>query len=271
MLGDSVRRRQRRPDRGEGRARRSSGRTRGNSRLWAWVVAALLLPFGVGYAVAALVLFPPTEEQVATATGVGVPELIGRTSGDAERELAELGLELTEATELPHPEAEPGEVIAQDPLPGQHLRPGAGVRVAVSSGPPRVRVPDVAGFPLERARELLQRLGLEVASVERQSETPTGRVIGIAPEPGTEQRLPATVTLVVSVGQPVVDDPTVPDSAAADPTAIDLLEPVDTTTVTAPPPQDPPERDSRGAGDDPATAHVDDGVLPAYGDTSGAR
>ncbi len=258
MLGDSVRRRQGRPAKGEQKARRRNGSTkgRGGGRIWAWVIAALLVPFGVGYAVAALVLFPPTEEQAAAATGVAVPDLEGRTAGEAERDLAELGLMLTDATELPHPDAEPGAIIAQDPLPGQYLRPGAGVRVAVSSGPPRARVPDVAGFPLERARAMLQRLGFEVASVERESETPTGRVIGIAPEPGTEQRLPATVTLVVSVGLPVIDDPTVPDSIAPDPSAIDLLEPPDTTAPAAPP------EDAEG---DPVDAALNDHALAVYG------
>ncbi len=266
MLGDSVRRRQRKPRNAKnGDAPRSRRTKRKPSRLWAWVIAALLLPFGVGYAVAALVLFPPTEEQAAAATGVAVPDLEGRTSGEAERDLAELGLTLTGATELPHPDAEPGEIIAQDPLPGQYLRPGGGVRVAVSSGPPRARVPDVVGFPLERARAMLQRLGFEVASVERQSETPTGRVIGIAPEPGTEQRLPATVTLVVSVGQPVMDDPTVPDSVQADPGAIDLLEP---DTATAAPPADGAEADSRGEADR-ADGRPSSIVLPAYADTTG--
>ncbi len=234
MLGDSVRRR-RRTTRGADRAQ-PTDRSPGSRRLWPWVIAALLLPFAVGYAVAALVLFPPGAEAEGLPGGVAVPELIGSTTGDAERELADLGLTLLAAMELPHPEAEPGAIIAQDPLPGQHLRPGAGVRVAVSSGPPQARIPDVAGFPLERARELLQRLGFEVASVERPSETPTGRVIGIAPEPGSEHRLPATVTLVVSIGQPVVDDPTVVDTAAADPSALPLLEPTDTTP--APPPPD---------------------------------
>lgn len=234
MLGDSVRRR-RRTTRSADRAEQAEYGPSGQRRIWPWVIAALLLPFAVGYAVAALVLFPPRAEAEGLPGGVPVPELAGGTAGDAERELAELGLTLLEATELPHPEAEPGAIIAQDPLPGQHLRPGAGVRVAVSSGPPRARIPDVAGFPLERARELLQRLGFEVASVERPSETPTGRVIGIAPEPGSEHRLPATVTVVVSIGQPVTDDPTVVDTAGPDPSAVPLIEPAD-TTMPAPPP-----------------------------------
>ncbi len=241
MLGDSVRRRQRqkRPKRsGEG----SRPARRGGRRIWPWVIAALLLPFGIGYVVAALVLFPPTEEAAALAGGVSVPELTGETMGNAERVLAEHTLVLLDATELPHPEAPSGEIIAQDPLPGQHLRPGAGVRVAISSGPPRARVPDIVGFPLERARELLQRLGFEVASVERPSDTPTGRVIGITPDAGSEQRLPATVTLVVSVGQPVTDDPTVDEEMYVDepPAEAPIVQPP-ADSAQAPVPATPPD------------------------------
>lgn len=228
MLGDSVRRRRggRREKTAETapRARRRASRR----RVWPWVIAALFLPFGIGYAVAALALFPPTEEAEALAGGIPVPELVGRTTGAAERQLAEVGLGELLAYELPHPDADAGEIIAQDPLPGQHLRPGAAVRVGVSSGPPRVRVPDVVGFPLERARELLQRLGFEVATVERESEVPTGRVIGIAPEPGTEQGLPATATLVVSIGAPPAADTSVFDDPSLDAPPQEPLPPADT-------------------------------------------
>ena len=59
MLGDSVRRR-RGGRREKTAAPQSRTRRRGTRKLWPWIIAALLLPFGIGYAVAALVLFPPT-------------------------------------------------------------------------------------------------------------------------------------------------------------------------------------------------------------------
>jgi beta-lactam-binding protein with PASTA domain len=69
-------------------------------------------------------------------------------------------------------------------------------------------VPDVIGFPLERARALLQRLGFEVTASERESAEPTGRVIAVTPAPASEHELPATVALLVSIGLP-------PDTTAA--------------------------------------------------------
>lgn len=208
MLGDSVRRRQ------KTRATRSSaGKSSGvRRRRWPWVLAAALLPAVIGYALAALVLFPPTEQAAALEGGVPVPALQGMIVGDAERALAAVGLGAGDVMELPHPTAPAGQIIAQDPLAGQHLNPGARVRVAVSSGRPRVRVPDLVGFPLERARALLQRLGFEVTSSERESSEPTGRVIDVSPPPGSEQELPATVALIVSIGLPADTLTVSPDS-----------------------------------------------------------
>lgn len=204
MLGDSVRRRQRGTPRA---ASRTSGGRRG--RLWPWILGALLLPAAVGYGLAALVLFPPTEAAEALEGGVPVPALVGMPVGDAQQQLASIGLGMGDVMELPHPSVPAGHITAQDPLAGQHLRAGAGVRLAVSSGRPRARVPDVTGFPLERARALLQRLGFEVTSAERTNEAPTGRVIAVEPAPGTEHELPVTIALVVSIGQPrdTIDTP----------------------------------------------------------------
>ena len=95
-------------------------------------------------------------------------------------------------------------VTAQAPLPGQQLRAGAVVRLAVSAGRPRVVVPDVVGFSRERATDLLGRLGFEVGATDEQSTETKGRVIGVDPPPGSEHELPARVTIVVSTGPPAL-------------------------------------------------------------------
>lgn len=213
MLGDSVRRRQpKRRVRRTGEERTPRGE-RNWKRLLAGVAAALILPFLIGYVVAVYVLFPPTE---MSGSGTPTPDLIGRTSSEAERELVAAGLGGIEITELPHPDAEAGTVIAQSPLPGQQLRPGAGVRVALSSGPARVLVPDVLGFSADRAESLLTRAGFTVVRSEQESPAPEGRVIRTDPGPGEPRALPAEVTLIVSSGPPAVTDPgAFPDSVAA--------------------------------------------------------
>ncbi|HEX6135060.1 MAG TPA: PASTA domain-containing protein [Longimicrobiales bacterium] len=201
MLGDSVRRRQPR--------RYASGSDDGApprdwKRSLLWLAAALLLPLLIGWLIAVYVIFPPTE---MTGDGVAVPDLIGLDASAAQRELVAAGLGDMQTEQLPHPEAEPGSIIAQSPLPGQQLRAGSDVRIAVSSGPPRVVIPDVLGFSAERAASMLSRAGFQVTRSEQESPAPAGRVIRTDPEPGQGLVLPAAVTLIVSAGPPALPQP----------------------------------------------------------------
>lgn len=227
MLGDSVRRRQ--PRGGRGRAddreptERSSSRARrlfGGGGKWRPLLIALpfalILPFFIGYLIAVFVLFPPTE---VSAAGIAVPDMVGSSSTDAQRMLAAAGLGPLEPELLPHPTAAVGEVLAQSPLPGQQLRAGTPVRVALSSGPPRALVPDVLGFSATRAESLLRRAGFEVAVITEQNPAPAGRVLRTDPEPGQERMLPAFITLRVSSGPPESVEPLPPDTLDAAGTA----------------------------------------------------
>jgi eukaryotic-like serine/threonine-protein kinase len=227
MLGDSVRRRQGR------RASAPRREPRAGRRPWLkwlpWAVAAVVLPFGIGYALAVYVLFPPPG---AAAIGLPVPAVVGMSAGEAERALQNTGLGGVEVTELPHPQLAAGIVVAQSPLPGQHLRAGAIVRVAVSAGRPRGVVPDVVGFHVDRAFALLARLGFEVERRLEESDAPEGRVLRVDPQPGSERELPARVTLSVSEGLPAPeplprDEPvdTVPGAPDVPPAAGAVAEP----------------------------------------------
>jgi eukaryotic-like serine/threonine-protein kinase len=166
------------------------------------VPLALLLPFIIGYFVAVYVLFPPPPAEVA-ATGIAVPNLVGSSSSDAQRALVAAGLGDLLVTELPHPTAAAGHVIAQSPLPGQQLRGGAAVRVALSAGRPQVITPDVYGYSAERAESMLRRAGFDVQRLDEESTVAADRVIRTEPAPGQILGLPAVITLVVSSGPPL--------------------------------------------------------------------
>jgi serine/threonine-protein kinase len=193
VLGESVRRRQ------HHRPTHIGPRP----RPWlSWLIGvplAILLPFAIGYFVAVRVLFPPPE---ATGTGIPVPDLIGKQQTEAAQLVASLGLAGIEPTPLPHPSAPAGQVIAQSPLPGQQLRRGAVVQVGLSSGRPRVRVPDVVGFGAEAAISMLKRSGFEVIQARQESNAAPGRVLAMDPKPGQVRQLPAAVTIVVSAPLP---------------------------------------------------------------------
>jgi len=214
MLGESLRRRQ--PARRERRPR-PSGRRYSRAFWLLGVPAALLLPFAIGYVLTVFVFFPP---QRVAAVGIPVPSLYGLTVVQAEQALARAGLGSLEFSQLPSPTAPEGEVLAQSPLPGQQLRSGVDVRVAISSGPVQVRVPDVLGQLGDRAEERLGRFGFSVARVDSESAVDSGRVFAVDPQVGTDTRLPALVTIHVSLGLPgdslAVDttDATAPDTLA---------------------------------------------------------
>jgi eukaryotic-like serine/threonine-protein kinase len=202
MLGESVRRRQpRRRERPAGQGGRWSGRLR---PLLLLLPLAVLAPFAIGYMLAVYVLFPPLP---AAGDGIAVPDLIGYSTADAQGLLAEAGLGPLELLELPHPTAPAGTIIAQTPLPGQQLRPGVSATVAVSTGQPRVMVPDVSGFSAERAESLLRRAGFDVERTDEESTVAPNRVIRTDPEPAQQRALPAVVTIVVSSGPPPPVEP----------------------------------------------------------------
>jgi hypothetical protein len=200
MLGDSVRRRTPQKKRQPARSPEPRG---GLLPAWGWRVwapllaAAVIMPFVIGYLLAVYVLFPAPP---IAAGGISVPDLVGMTEQEATRQLAGLGLGPAEATRLPHPTRAAGQVIAQSPLPGQQLRSGKSVRVAVSTGVPRAIVPDVVGFAEGRAAGLLQRLGFQVAREIEDSAEPTGRVTRTDPGAGQNLALPARITIYVSNG-----------------------------------------------------------------------
>jgi hypothetical protein len=217
MLGDSVKRRQPQAKRPAPKKKRNAeARPAGGRRLfWIAAVVAIVVPFIVGYFIAVRMLFPPPP---VVAEGIAVPDLKGQSLESAQRMLVDAGLGRGRPSQLPSLTNAEGTVMAQSPLPGQQLRAGAPVDLAVSSGPPRVFVPDVVGFPVERAASLLVRLGFRVQRTDSVSTVDAGHVLSVNPDPGTRLVLPASVGITVSLGPP-------PDTLGVDTvgTAIDTL------------------------------------------------
>jgi beta-lactam-binding protein with PASTA domain len=94
-----------------------------------------------------------------------IPKIVGMTSGQAERVLADHGLVLEENDRFFSSDVPPGRVMSQAPAPGVQVRRGWHVRVAESMGPQRVVIPDLLGGS-ERAAEInIRRRGLEFGSM----------------------------------------------------------------------------------------------------------
>jgi serine/threonine-protein kinase len=161
--------------------------------------------FGLGYLVAALVLFPAP---IFAAT-IDVPQLIGLTQNEAEEAVGQAGLIVGEVRSESHPTAARGDVFWQDPPPGIGVQRGHSIHLTVSGGPQRIPVPDLTGYDAAVAEQLILAGGLIVGRREMtQAPAPRGVVINTRPPTGTTL-LPGTeVTLVVSLGAPTI---TVPD------------------------------------------------------------
>lgn len=152
----------------------------------------------------------PERTSVPPPQRVRVPAVSGLAVDEAKPEISELGLDVVVRNEYSDTLDE-GRVISQDPEPGRELEAGSEVELVVSLGPPPVSVPDVKGMTAEEATEEIRRAGLEAAVGDpSHSETvERGRVISQYPEAGATVDAGSQVTLVVSIGKPLVEVPDV--------------------------------------------------------------
>jgi hypothetical protein len=123
-----------------------------------WALAALGAAVA-GYLVAYLVLFPapllPGHEPV--------PRLLGLSQGEAQTQLANASLRAHDGGTESHPVAPEGTVVWQDPPPGVLAPEQTAVTLVISRGPPKIPVPDVAGFDGAFASRLITAAGLTVS------------------------------------------------------------------------------------------------------------
>ena len=109
-----------------------------------------------------------------------VPNLAGKTSGQAVAELDQLGLE-ADVSERFSNTVEKGAVIGTDPGAGATVERGATVRVVVSKGRDLVTVPDIVGKTLEEVNRALEEAGLVPDGVTGPAR---GNPFTTDPEPG---------------------------------------------------------------------------------------
>ncbi|MFG2948691.1 Stk1 family PASTA domain-containing Ser/Thr kinase [Streptomyces adustus] len=180
----------------------------GGSRRLALVVAAVLVVFGVGTGV----------WYINSGQFTKVPPLLAKTEAQARDRLQAAGLKVGKVEEAYSDTVERGTVIGTDPAPGERIRDHDAVTITLSKGPQTVKVPDLAGYRLDKARTVLKGSGLEPGLVTREfsDDVPRGFVIATDPQPGETRHSGAAVALTVSKGSPVdVPDVTGQDLADA--------------------------------------------------------
>ncbi|AXT85412.1 serine/threonine protein kinase [Aeromicrobium sp. A1-2] len=126
---------------------------------------------------------------------VVAPDLDGTTQTVATARLKSLGLSVrVDKVDVAGHEA--GEVVGQDPKPGEEIASGSTVSIQVASGRVDIPVDDLLGASYETAAARLEELGLRPARVDAPSSAPAGTVSDVAPS--TTAKIGGTVTLTVA-------------------------------------------------------------------------
>lgn len=146
--------------------------------------------------------------------GVLVPDLKGKTPAEARTLLQERKLTLGAVTTQTDANVPKGQIVDQSPAANTPVSQGAVIAVVVSSGVPKVTVPDVTGIDEASATSQLEQAGFKVTVVpEYSTSVDEGQVIRTEPAAGEELAQGSEVRLVVSRGQQTVTVPSVVGSS----------------------------------------------------------
>ncbi|EPH40501.1 Stk1 family PASTA domain-containing Ser/Thr kinase [Streptomyces aurantiacus] len=158
-------------------------------------IAAVLLVLGLGAGVWYINSGQFTE----------VPPLLAKTEAQARERLDGAGLDVRKVKRAYSDTDKRGTVMATDPGVGERIRHNGKVTLTVSLGPETVKVPDLKGTPLPKAKDELDDAGLGAGMVTRafSEDVPKNAVISTDPKPGQVRRAGSAVALVVSKGRAV--------------------------------------------------------------------
>ena len=128
---------------------------------------------------------------------VAVPDVVGATRDEAIATLTNAGFRYS-TSEQESADADPGDVIAQDPGGGTDADPGSTIAIVVARAPP-VEVPSVVGSSADDARAALEAESLVVrqSPVDVTDPAQDGIVVDQRPTPGTSVADGAPVRIFV--------------------------------------------------------------------------
>ncbi|SEC81925.1 serine/threonine protein kinase [Streptomyces sp. 3213] len=167
-----------------------TGRRRGSS--------AALIGTGVAVVVAALVLgWFMFGRGTADDGKTDVPDLVGQTLEEARRTADNVDLTLTVTKKEPCADQPKGHICTQTPLDGR-LDKGEAVSVTVSTGAPKVEVPDVTDKDEDDASRILEDKGFKVKVRHKVSTEDAGTVLEQDPSGGESVEKGTEITLTVA-------------------------------------------------------------------------
>jgi serine/threonine-protein kinase len=174
--------------------------------IWPWLLALVLVAVAVA---GGWYVYTKIQDQLAANKPVAVPFVEGIKEELAVRNIREAGL-TPKIVRRPDDKVPATMVVSQDPGAGTRTDKGNPVTIIVSTGLPKVDVPDVRGDQATDAVAEITQRGL-VAKVARiNSDKETGTVTAQDPAPGTRVDKGTKVRINVSEGpKPVAVPPVV--------------------------------------------------------------
>ncbi|MEU9267830.1 Stk1 family PASTA domain-containing Ser/Thr kinase [Streptomyces sp. NPDC048251] len=139
---------------------------------------------------------------------VAVPNLVGQVQADAAKQLTNSDLKLGTVTQKACEDQPKGKICDQDPKATTKVDKDSTVNLVVSTGAPKVAVPNVIDKDVEAATKQLEDKGFEVETKQTESSQEPGTVLSQDPDPATELEKGSTVTLEVAKAE---EKATVPD------------------------------------------------------------
>lgn len=142
--------------------------------------------------------------------GAVVPNIVGRTQGEAESDCAAVGLILDASVSVYSASVPVGNVVSQSISSGSRVFLGSSVAVVVSLGPIPVGglVPNVVGMSQTDASTALSALAMVLVAIPAQSLQLAGLVIAQSPAAGTLGAGFSEVTVYISTGPAAAGDKT---------------------------------------------------------------
>ena len=131
---------------------------------------------------------------------VDVPNVVGKTKEEAEKELKAAGL-VPEIIEENDEKVEAGIVLSQDPEDGENVNKGSKVKLVVSKGSAivKVEVPSLVGKNEQEAKALLAEAGLKANIINDEDDSKNdGVVLRQSKEAGTQVQEGTTITITVN-------------------------------------------------------------------------
>lgn len=161
-----------------------------------------LLIVGIFCAVAGLSAFLTLSFFIRSEDTVIVPDLTEKNAIEALEMLSDLNLNTKVAAMEFSAHIARHHVIHQDPGPGETIKINRDVSLIISKGSRTMKVPNLSGRQLDRARITLEETGLAAGHIAwaHDKDLPRGRIMTHIPGPENETEQGGTVDLLVSAG-----------------------------------------------------------------------